>query len=202
MTAVRHPPPYSHQPKGTCKLCAKPILKEDGTPNLRVSWHRECVADWRIATSSGAARQALEARDKGICAYCGVDTATHWVGWRRGQVVVCHGRIDERKSFSEANTYRAAYTEVMPIATWEVEHEIPLWSVDRSDPAALRFWMLENLRTSCIPCHRAKSAREAAQRAKELRIRNKAAGVETRKYRRKIPSRPFSTAHRPLRRKG
>lgn len=63
-------------------------------------------------------------------------------------------------------------------AAWQVDHVLPLWQADR-DPW---FWTLENLQTLCIPCHQAKSAREANQRAKEARIRRKM-GVDRARYR-------------------
>jgi len=56
---------------------------------------------------------------------------------------------------------------------WEVDHEYPLHLVDRSDPFAMRFWMMANLVTLCCDCHKEKSAKEAAARAKIVRLRRK-----------------------------
>lgn len=48
----------------------------------------------------------------------------------------------------------------------EVDHDIPLWSVrDLPDDERLNFYGPENLRLRCAPCHKAKTAREAAERA-------------------------------------
>lgn len=47
----------------------------------------------------------------------------------------------------------------------EIDHIVPLWSVDRKAEGALRFWGPVNLQVLCVPCHKAKSAREAAERA-------------------------------------
>lgn len=50
---------------------------------------------------------------------------------------------------------------------WAADHKIPLWSVPH--PVAMKdrhlYWGLENLQTLCGPCHKAKCAREAAERA-------------------------------------
>lgn len=195
MSAVRQPPPYSNHPKGTCRLCGKAILKDDGSPDTRKNWHRACVWDWKIATSSASARDALLTRDGGRCADCGI---------------VCY-RAEPGPKW--APTYPADYVFVgavrvehwctrvnwVEVRAWHGDHDIPLWSVDKSAPGALRYWMLDNLVTRCEPCHKEKSAAETTQRAKEKRIRDKAAGVV--KLKRKIPSRGFPKAHRPLRRK-
>ncbi len=60
--------------KGTCRWCAKPIVKADGAPDLRKTWHPACVTDYKIACSSSDQRRAVYARDKGVCARCGRDT--------------------------------------------------------------------------------------------------------------------------------
>ena len=86
-------------------------------------------------------------------------------------------------------------------AKWELEHSKALWMVDRDAPDARGHWALDAVTTMCRSCHARKTAAEATMRAKEARIRAKAAGIDKRKWRRKLPSRPFSTAHRPLRRK-
>lgn len=50
---------------------------------------------------------------------------------------------------------------------WEIDHVVPLWSVDRTLPweRLIQFWRLGNLSALCKACHRAKTAREAQQRA-------------------------------------
>lgn len=94
---------------------------------------------------------------------------------------------------------------------WQADHEFPLWLVDITRPRSeiLVYWSLANLKTRCDDCHKAKSKREAAERAKMKRIHAKAAGKKTKhplpkgrgfpKSQRKMPSRPFGTGHRPLR---
>lgn len=48
----------------------------------------------------------------------------------------------------------------------EVDHDVPLWRVrNLDDDDRLHFYGPENLRLRCGPCHKAKTAREAAERA-------------------------------------
>ena len=83
----------------------------------------------------------------------------------------------------------------------EVDHIVPLWSVDRTRDDAWKFWLLGNLQLLGRACHKAKSAIEAKQRAKEKRLR----GETCNGPKAKIQSRPFpksqrKLASRPLRR--
>jgi len=54
----------------------------------------------------------------------------------------------------------------------EVDHKVPLWSVDKLDPENVEeierlrhYWSVDNLQLLCRSCHKRKSAAEAAQRA-------------------------------------
>lgn len=49
----------------------------------------------------------------------------------------------------------------------QIDHIIPLWRVDRSKPFAeiIAYWRLGNLQILCGDCHKAKTAREAGERA-------------------------------------
>lgn len=55
----------------------------------------------------------------------------------------------------------------MPSVDYELDHIVPLWSVDRTLPwgELIRFWMLPNLQALCVPCHAEKTAAETTQRA-------------------------------------
>lgn len=52
-----------------------------------------------------------------------------------------------------------------PAPELEVEHVRPLWSLTLAERCDLRWWLPYNLQLLCIPCHRAKSAAEARDRA-------------------------------------
>lgn len=52
-----------------------------------------------------------------------------------------------------------------PDVVLEVEHVRPLWSLTDAERLELRWWLPFNLQLLCVPCHRAKTRAEAAQRA-------------------------------------
>lgn len=84
---------------------------------------------------------------------------------------------------------------------WQADHIVPLHSLPQSTlddfPNCLRFWDIENLQTLCTsPCHQAKSAKEATNRAKVKRIRNKHLGIKRKT--KKIQSRPFPKSQKLL----
>lgn len=51
----------------------------------------------------------------------------------------------------------------------EVDHVRPLWSLDDDERTELRWWLPFNLQALCTECHRAKTAAEAAERARRRR---------------------------------
>lgn len=53
----------------------------------------------------------------------------------------------------------------------EVEHVVPLWSLDELERGELKWWLPFNLQLLCQPCHRAKSKLEAQVRAQLRKIR-------------------------------
>jgi 5-methylcytosine-specific restriction endonuclease McrA len=76
---------------------------------------------------------------------------------------------------------------------FHADHIHPLWLADKTEyPDCLKYWAIGNLSAICIPCHKAKTSREAANRAKITRIQNKLSGKT--KPKKKIPSRPFPKA--------
>lgn len=151
------------------------------------------MSEYLIATSSDALRSALWQRDRGVCAGCG-KTCWHF-GPGHDETDV---RLDDPTS---AKFWADIGLEVwgpfqwarMIDDGWEADHVVPLWSVDREARDAFRFWTIDNAQTLCLQCHRAKSAREAQQRAKERRIRERTRtpmGGKRRPKRRR-PSIPF-----------
>lgn len=159
----RRPPMPPRPPRGTCKWCADAILypaghKRAGEAEKR-NWHPGCVTKYLIATQSQAQRKACWERDRGKCAGCGV-VATK-PGWRRGGTVYMYGYLT------------GEYSAVWPVTIdlWDADHITPLWSApaDMALSDRERWFGLENLQTLCRACHKAKSAREAKERAEVKR---------------------------------
>lgn len=53
----------------------------------------------------------------------------------------------------------------MPVSL-EVDHIRPLWSLNAKERKQTRWWLPFNLQLLCAMCHKAKSKREAAERAR------------------------------------
>jgi 5-methylcytosine-specific restriction endonuclease McrA len=86
------------------------------------------VDEYLLRTSPGGIRAAVQKRDHGICAECGLpcDRCCPVVGQYTGG--------------------------------WAADHIVPVWRGGGECG-------LDNLQTLCVPCHRQKTAREAAERA-------------------------------------
>ena len=57
--------------KGTCRWCNGEIFNDDGTKNLRRTWHKNCLQPYYLLTRQSHAKRAVKKRDKGICKDCG-----------------------------------------------------------------------------------------------------------------------------------
>jgi 5-methylcytosine-specific restriction enzyme A len=108
----------------------------------------ECVHQWKLRTDPGYLREQVFARDRGVCARCGLDTEAL--------------RKDKRKLDFRAR--RAFERE------WGVRRR--LWDADHIVPVAEGGGEcgLSNMRTLCLRCHREVTAelraRLAARRSK------------------------------------
>lgn len=120
-------------PPGVCRLCEQPILRADGGRNMRRLWHPECAERYMFHTSNAEVRRQVFARDRGICADCGVDASPIDV-----EMV---GRQMRRR------------------ARWDADHIVPL--------AEGGVHEMSNLRTLCVPCHKARTRAQVARRRKD-----------------------------------
>jgi 5-methylcytosine-specific restriction enzyme A len=151
----RVPTPHWESPKGHCRWCGKPVLHADGKKagaiNLRRHWHDACLADYKVAAWPKEARKALSKRDKGRCCDCG-EVAKKWLARRR-------------RPRKKVGVIAGPYTEIRRKRAFEVDHEVPLWSIAHlPDGDRVRYFMLDNLRTRCPTCHKAKTLREGTAR--------------------------------------
>jgi 5-methylcytosine-specific restriction endonuclease McrA len=143
--------PHASTARGTCRWCGLPILRPDGRPDRRRNWHPACVETYKLSWP-GHAKLRVKERDGGICAACGRDTVTRRL--RRSRPIT--PRPGDTR---HAGPYcRAVWTERH---AWELDHIVPLADGGGHE--------LGNMQTLCRPCHRAKTAREAAERARRRR---------------------------------
>jgi 5-methylcytosine-specific restriction endonuclease McrA len=172
----RKPPQSPHAHSGHCQWCGDPV--RPGPTGRDRGWHQgrdeepDCLRTYFIANGHHeAAKRALVARDGGRCQDCGqccYVAVKHMTYWGAGEVA----RDPDSGRCSE---YPHSVVSWHRIKAWQIEHEVPLWSIDRSLPweQLIQYWLLPNLRTCCEDCHKAKTAREAVQRAKEKRQHRK-----------------------------
>lgn len=171
-------------PAGTCRWCNEPTLypeghKRAGEVNTRRNWHDGCVGHYRITKFGEDQRRYVRKADGGLCRACGWDV-TKAVGYRRTpRVLWLPPNVEVRgaypwTSFQSRKDWVQACQLERDYRDWQADHIVPLWSVDRDAPDALRFWGPENLQLLCGDCHKAKSAREAKARAG----RSRAAGTD------------------------
>lgn len=87
-----------------------------------------------------------------------------WVCW------VCDLREEPGYYFVSTwahSTYQPTLGPPPPqVVTLEVDHVRPIWTLSDEDRLELRWWLPFNLQALCRPCHRAKTAHEAAERAR------------------------------------
>jgi hypothetical protein len=169
--ALRRPPlPHWESPKGACRWCGAAVLKPDGAPNPRRRWHDDCVTSYRIACFSADMRDAVQRRDGGFCAACGLHflhalpvarPIPDWLPYARWHAAISvAGKRWVMVDFADA-----VFTPIYYARGWTADHIEPLHRVDRQAPDALRYWSLANLQTLCLRCDELKTTAEARQRA-------------------------------------
>ena len=98
----------------------------------------ECVHEWRLRSSTSYLRECILARDRGICALCGIDT----IALRRRILRLPFGRrVIEMRTLGIVRGRKS---------WWEADHILAV--VEGGDSC------LDNIRTLCIPCHRGVTA--------------------------------------------
>ena len=143
-----------HGPNGrrVCRWCGT-----ETAPPRRTWCSQSCVDEWMVRSSSARMRQAIFRRDQGVCAVCGCDTEllrrVLWHVWRSREGADWFDSLLGEIGLSG---------NVLSRTLWEADHIVP---VVRGGGGCGP----ENIRTLCVPCHRAETARLAADRARERR---------------------------------
>lgn len=124
-----------------CRRCSQEVPK-----GRRTFCSETCVHEWRIRTDPNYVRQQVEARDHGICAACGLDTA------KLRSTLRAQLPWDQFEQAMRARGFEPFGHQ------WEADHIVPV-SEGGGECG------LENYRTLCLPCHR-KATKQLHQRRK------------------------------------
>lgn len=114
-----------------CRWCGGEV-----PPRRRTFCGDACVHQWKLRTDPAYLREQVFARDRGVCALCGLDTEAL--------------RKDKRKLDYKAR--RAFETEWGGRKSmWDADHIVPVAEGGGECD-------LSNMRTLCLRCHRAETA--------------------------------------------
>lgn len=164
--------------QGYCKWCNEPM-----GPGRAIWWHPACKKEMLLHVDTTAQFNFLVRRDGAQCWDC----KTGW-RWERGfedvlrytwqAVPLClhvppsgsswDNRLDRAGEEMEGVVVGSycRLAQVSVCGPLEVDHDIPLWAVRHLPPEQRRpYYGPRNLRLRGQPCHKAKTALEAAQRA-------------------------------------
>ncbi|MGC2657456.1 MAG: HNH endonuclease signature motif containing protein [Bryobacteraceae bacterium] len=108
-----------------------------------------CVHEWRLRTDSSYLRDCVQARDKGVCALCGIDAQAAYLQLKRARGT---HKLKLRERWGPLPRSRKTL--------WDADHIVPVAEGGGECD-------LSNLRTLCLICHR--------QQTRELRNRLAAA---------------------------
>jgi 5-methylcytosine-specific restriction endonuclease McrA len=157
----------------------RPLCRECGGPvraPRRTFCSEKCVETLTIRTSPSAARESVFERDFGVCAACGVRTQQLRDRLRRFRrrrptpEVVAQARELARGFETAIDVLDERPNVVFRRSLWEADHVVSV--VEGGGGCGL-----DNLRTLCIPCHRAATAELAGRRA-HRRKKTRADAVE------------------------
>jgi superfamily II DNA or RNA helicase len=185
--------PFIHKDKGTmeqkivylCLNCFKEVSLSETSEfeEIRASavllfCSSKCEKDMKVKASSGAARQQLMKRDRGICDICNLDCATLV---KRLQSIEKNQEADSEEmplwkqqrerllSRKEYQVFASKLSSAMKESlidralsgkAWQADHIIPVFEGGGQ-------CTITNLRTLCTACHREVTAEQASKRKRE-----------------------------------
>lgn len=168
-----------------CRWCGVEV------PKGRQTWCSDaCVQEYMIRRDAGSLRRAVWARDRGVCAVCGLDAdqlERVLYRLRRGAVLDRYanshryvtGRIREELRAHWRRRWER-FRDRMLDGRWTTDHPhgtVSCWEADHIVPVVEggggMAGGLDNVRTLCVPCHRRETADLAARRANARRTNEK-----------------------------
>ena len=118
-----------------CRWCTQEVPK-----GRRTFCSDSCVHEWKLRTNPGYLREKVLARDRGVCAKCGVDT----IALRRDMRKLDYAA---RRQFLKLWKLREGYRKSL----WDADHVVPVAEGGGQCD-------LTNMRTLCLLCHREATA--------------------------------------------
>jgi 5-methylcytosine-specific restriction enzyme A len=122
--------------RALCRWCQAEVPK-----GRRTFCTDTCVHEWKLRTDPGYLREQVLARDRGVCAHCGVDTIALRRDMRKLDFAA-RRRFLKKWKLSE-NTRKSL---------WDADHIVPVAEGGGQCD-------LSNMRTLCLLCHREATAR-------------------------------------------
>lgn len=142
----QYPQPEGKGPEGRplCRWCHKEV------PKRKRAWCGElCINSYLVVAGNswGLIRDQVRRRDKGICSECGCDTVKMkriaWIVFKAEKLRVSRWR---------PNCYSDLGYRQLSGDWWQADHIIARKNGGKD--------FLDNLRTLCIPCHKARTAEQ------------------------------------------
>jgi 5-methylcytosine-specific restriction endonuclease McrA len=121
---------WTERKRGLCRWCGIAV------PKGRFTFcSQDCVHEWKLRTDPAYLREQVFARDRGVCAQCGLDTEAM--------------RKDKRKLDWKA---RKQFEKEWGLRRklWDADHILPVYQGGGECD-------LTNMQTLCLRCHRAKN---------------------------------------------
>jgi 5-methylcytosine-specific restriction protein A len=140
ITAPPQPPGLGPNGRPFCRWCSAEV------PKGSRSWCSQRCVDEYTATTWPALKRAVEKRDRGVCQRCGRDTAAQqraFLAWLNGPP----GRMPYGPVSQQWLAFHGLPTDRAMSVWFDVDHVVPLADGGTNT--------LDNLRTLCVPCHRA-----------------------------------------------
>lgn len=123
-----------------------------------------CVHAWKLRSDPGYLRGVVFHRDRGVCVACGTDTEA-LRAWIRAHIP-CMGGPGGVPYVGTGGVYPIypRHRDLLRARGYDLARS--LWAADHIVPVAAGGGQcdVDNIQTLCVPCHKAKSAREAAAR--------------------------------------
>jgi 5-methylcytosine-specific restriction endonuclease McrA len=145
--------PKGRNGRALCRWCAIEVSK-----GRRTFCSADCVHEWKLRTDPGYLREQVFARDRGVCAVCGVDTE---VLRKRFRKLDYRARRIFLKEWKLNENWRRSL--------WDADHIIPVAEGGGECDLA-------NMRTLCLKCHRAVTSELRARLAGKMECANPSSG--------------------------